>query len=121
MNTYILFGNQSYAELLAMKTGAVACYYEDDLYGISPKDSDIFIVDAHYKGNMSDLKGIEIVKNMQKYACKNKDVKFKILSWFPPEWFDEKPEWISKKKQLQSQNNVEFVQLPVSDVVLLTS
>ena len=120
MSKYILFRNQRFAKTLAKKIGAVVCYYEDDLFGISPQDGDTIIVDAHYKGSMSDMSGIQIVKKLQKYECKDKDVKFKILSWFPPEWFDEKPDWKNKKKQLFSQNNVDFVQLPVSDIKLLT-
>jgi len=121
MQKYILFKNQAYAGALAKKTNAIIRSSEENLNGTRLQNGDIVIVDAHYKGNMSDLKGIEIVKNMQKYVCKDKDVKFKILSWFPLEWFDEKPEWKSKKDQLEAQHNVEFVQLPVSDVALLTS
>ena len=121
MSKYILFRNQGYAEALAKKTGAIVRSSEENLNGIRPKDGDIIIIDAHYKGDMSKLEGIQIVYHLQKFKCRDKDVKFKILSWYPPEWFEQKPDWIHMKKKLFSPTNVEFIQLPVSDVTLLTT
>lgn len=114
---YILFRSQQYAEELARKANAIVCSSENNLYGINPQDDDIIVVDAHYKGNMSDFSGIEIVYRLQKYECSGKIVKFKILSWFPPE-----SDYLeSPKKRLYSQHNVDFVQLPVLNVKLITT
>lgn len=115
MSKYILFRSQEYAKALAEKIGAIVHLCEDGLRGITPHDGDIIIVDAHYEGNMSDMSGFEIVKNLQKFEFRDKDVKYKILSWFPTEWLNEKPELKSHKEQLYSQRNVVFFQLPVSD------
>ena len=120
MSSYILFRNQTYAETLANMTGANICDDESRLSGIDPQDGDVVIMDAHYAGNMLDLSGIQNVRKLQKYECKGKDVKFKILSWFPSEWFDEKSNLKFQKEKLYSRYHVEFIQLPISDVKLLT-
>jgi hypothetical protein len=119
MSRYILFRNQKYAETLANIIGAKVCDDEGKLRGINLQDGDIIIVDAHYAGNMYDLNGIQIVKELQKYESTGKNIKFKILSWFPSEWFSEKSKLQFHKEQLYSQHNVEFIQLSVSDVKLL--
>lgn len=117
MSKYILFRNQAYAGELKKQTGGEISADENSLYGIIPKDGDIIIVDAHYKGNMSDLSGMKIVWKLQKYYCEDINVKFKILSWF-----NEGDKILEDKEDdLYSTRNVDFVQLPVSDVKLLTT
>jgi hypothetical protein len=123
MAIYILFKQQLYAEelkKLALKARDTDCSVrtsEQDLYGINPQDNDIVVVDAHYKGNMSDFGGMEIVSRLQEYECSGKNVKFKILSWFPNE-----SNYLNiQKEQLYSPHNVEFVQLPVLDIKSITT
>ena len=120
MNTYILFRNKGYAETLAERigSGAEVRFNEDNLHGIIPQDNDIIIVDAHFGATMSDFGGLKIVAEMQeKYKRWGKKAEFKILSWFSKkEWKDEIPVLKTPKKQLHLQDNVDFVQLPVSEV-----
>ena len=118
MNTYILFRNQGYAEVLAKKLGLAVDdtvqKSEEDLYRITPENNDLIIVDAHYKGSMQNCRGLEIVATLQNiYSNWNKKAIFKIVSWFPQKDFDEKPDLNFLKSNLRSLQKVD--QLPEVD------
>ena len=116
MNKYILLRNQKSAEIIAGKINAIVCESHEDVCGRDLQDGDVIIIDAHHEGAMSDLKGFKTVGRLQRYYCKDKDVKFKIFSWFPSTWYDENPNLMSSKKKLFSESNVDLVQLPISDI-----
>ena len=109
---FILFKNEKYADELGRKIGAIVRKSELEIRTVSPRDDDVFIIDAHYGNNMNDLHGIKIAEDIRNYCVRrNLNIQIKILSWFK-----ENSEIIQKNyNHLSGKENIEFIQLPISN------
>jgi hypothetical protein len=107
---YVLFKNSEYANVIASNTGAVP-RNEDQIEYINPERDDVIVIDAHCGSNMVELKGLEIVRKLQKRFRKT-NLYFKVLSWF-----NEDSKQIKEKmaKMNLIKDNIVFIQLPVND------
>ena len=82
---FILFRNIDYAKTIKNVLYGKICSTESELFGISPNENDVFLIDAHFGGQMSRLNGMNILK---KYLSIYRNTRFsvRVYSWFDTEY-----------------------------------
>lgn len=110
MRYFIYFRNPDYAKILAgQDTNSYIKNSESEILGVDPLEHDIFIIDAHQDGDMSDLNGLKVAYKLLK-TIRNKNAKIRILSWFTKEQMEYTNQFA---RELASSNKIEFFQLPL--------
>jgi len=109
MRYFIYFRNPEYAKILAGKnTNSYIKKTESEILGVDPVDHDVFIIDAHQGGDMSDLNGLNVAYRLFN-SIRKINAKIRILSWFTWEQIVSTNQFA---KEMASSNKIEFFQLP---------
>lgn len=109
MRYFIYFRNPEYAKILACQnSNSYIKKTESEILGVDPVDDDIFIIDTHQGGDMSDLNGLNVAYKLFN-SIRKVNAKIRILSWFTKEQIVRTNQFA---KELVSSNKVEFFQLP---------
>lgn len=108
-NYFILFRNPDYAKELEKAFGGKICSTKSKLFGITPKEDDVFLVDAHFEGQMSSLNGLDILKE---YLFFHREIKFnvKVYSWFTAEYIHKN---YPDKSFILKLSNIQYLRFPV--------
>lgn len=109
MRYFIYFRNLEYAKILAgQNPTSYIKKTESEILGVDPIDHDVFIIDAHQGGDMSDLNGLNVAYKLFN-SIRNVSAKIRILSWFTKQQIVRINQFA---KELVSSNKIEFLQLP---------
>jgi len=109
MRYFIYFRNQEYAKIIADKNpNSFIKKTESEILGVDPVDHDVFIIDAHQGGDMSDLNGLNVAYKLCN-SIRKVNAKIRILTWFTKEQIVRTNQFA---KELVSNNKIEFFQLP---------
>jgi len=106
---FILFRNFNYAKTIEKALNGKICISKSKLFGITPEENDIFLVDAHFGDQMSNLEGLDILRE---FLFTNQGIRFnaKIYSWFTAEYiFQNYP----NKSSILQLPNVQYMRFPV--------
>lgn len=112
MRHFIYFSNKEYAEKLAIRySNSYIKNTESEVFGISPLEDDVFIIDAHFgNGKMSELRGLNIAYKLLSGNNRISNLKINILSWFSEKYILER--FPIAKELAQYNTNIKFIQLP---------
>lgn len=105
---FVLCRNTIYAKIIAESLNGFVRNNKSELLGVTPNDNDVFIVDAHIDGLMSQMNGIELVSRL---INSNSDSKHKmnIYSWFAEDYIKSNYRF----PNIFRNGNVIFKQLPI--------
>lgn len=111
MRHFIYFRNKEYAEKLAIRySNSYIKNTESEVFGITPLEDDVFIIDAHFgNGKMSELRGLNIAYKLLS-GSRISNLRITILSWFPEKYILER--FPIAKELAQYNTNIKFIQLP---------
>lgn len=106
---FILFRNFDYAKTIEKALNGKICSTKSKLFGITPKENDVFLVDAHFGNQMSNLEGFDILRE---FLSINPGIRFnvKIYSWFTTEYITLN---YPDKSVMLKMPNVQFNRFPV--------
>lgn len=106
---FILFRNEEYACSIAKKLNGHIRKSESEILSIRPIKGDVFFIDAHFGGQMSDLIGLDIVNNLLKFR-QGDEFEIKVFSWLSIEDISHlHPEKIN----LLNKQRIQFFRYPV--------
>ena len=109
MRNFIYFRDIGYAKILAGEnSNSFIKLTVSEILGVDPIDHDVFIIDAHHGGDMSDLNGLKIAHKLIN-SIGNSNAKIRILSWFTKVHLLRTNQFA---RELASSNKIEFFHLP---------
>jgi len=79
---FLLFRNNEYAHNVATKLNGIVNVRNSgsEILSIRPLETDVFLIDAHYGGQMSRLNGLDIVTKLIK-SRQGVDFRIIVYSW----------------------------------------
>lgn len=112
---FILCRNTEYAYFLSDLLNGIVRTTESELLGITPVRNDVFIIDAHFGGLMTQLQGIELSKRILK---SNPDTDFRviIISWFSKDYV----EFSLNYPRAINNDRLKYKQLPIINSEILS-
>ena len=118
--TFILFRNEKLAGELANTLrndpNLIIKNSRQEIKGIIPLDGDLLIIDAHFEGNMAEMKGLEIAYDF--IRKNNPDISYQILvfSWFSLDYILTN---YQRTARIFKDNHVQYNRLPLNLITLL--
>lgn len=73
------------AQTVAAELKAIIRKSESEIFGIKPRKNDIFLIDSHFGGQMSQLNGLNIVRKILNLR-KDEQFRVQVYSWFTKEY-----------------------------------
>ncbi len=106
---FILFRNEDYAKIIEGRIKGHCRNTESEILGIRPIEGDVFLIDAHFGGQMSQLNGLDIARRLIKFRPGVR-FKVKIYSWLTREYISQN---YPDKSNILKMSNVQFNRFPV--------
>jgi hypothetical protein len=107
---FILFRNKEYAHNVATKLNGIVNVRnsESEILSIRPQEIDVFLIDAHYGGQMSQLNGLEIASKLIK-SRQGDDFRIIVYSWLSLESISH---MFPERTNLLKTSKIHFIQNP---------
>lgn len=118
--TFILFRNEKLAGELANTLrndpNLIIKNSRQEIKGIIPLDGDLLIIDAHFEGNMAEMKGLEIAYDF--IRKNNPDISYQVIifSWFSMDYILTN---YQRTARIFKDNHVQYNRLPLNLITLL--